>query len=77
MSSHPSDSKAAVEAILQRYDTNKDHRLSPEEVQAIIKEYETKRDSIPAPVLEALKLYDSNADGTLDAVVGVRAMFEC
>lgn len=61
--------KDAAAAILERYDTNKDKKLSKEEIERIIVEYEKTREAIPPDVLAALRTYDEDGDGKLDAKV--------
>jgi mitochondrial fission process protein 1 len=58
-----------VDAILARYDKNRDAKLSKEEVDAIIDEYEKRKETLPPDVLAALKHYDADADGKLDVKV--------
>lgn len=69
----PDDARAALDAILQRYDVNKDRMLSKDEIDRIVEEYRSRQSEVPAEVLLALRRYDRNADGTLDAEVRGRA----
>ena len=71
------DTQSRIGSILARYDTNKDMKLSKEEVQKIIEEYEDKKASLPPEVAAALQHYDKNADGKLDAKVRLRRRVGC